>query len=48
MSTFAATVRVNNLLVKTQVVANSSYDAKILLAHQYGDQNIVAYPTKVN
>jgi hypothetical protein len=45
MHAYTATVKVNGLLIHTQVFANSSYDAKLLLSQQYGDSNIITYPT---
>ena len=44
VSTFTATVRVAEMLVVTQVQAQTAYHANLLLQAQYGARSVVTYP----
>jgi hypothetical protein len=50
MNTYEAMVRIqsNNMVVRTQVQANSNQDALWLLEGQYGAGNVVTLPTQVS
>jgi hypothetical protein len=43
MNTYQANVRINNTVVQTRVQAASEYQAKLLLASQYGASNIIGF-----
>jgi hypothetical protein len=44
MNTYTATVRIEQMLVVTQVQAQTSYHANLLLQAQYGANSVVVYP----
>ena len=51
MQTYQATVKVRNqfgcmTMVQTRVIAQSPYHANTLLVAQYGQGNVVIYPTQ--
>lgn len=46
MTRFIADVKVGNLLIKTQVFAEDSYKAKLLLEKQYGMGNVMGMPQR--
>jgi hypothetical protein len=46
MTNFIADVKVGNMLIKTQVFAEDSYKAKLLLERQYGVGNVIGMPQR--
>lgn len=46
MKIFIADVKVGNMLIRTQVFAEDSYKAKLLLEKQYGLGNVMGMPQK--
>ncbi len=46
MKIFMADVKVGNMLIRTQVFAEDSYKAKLLLEKQYGIGNVMGTPQR--
>ncbi len=46
MKIYIADVKVGNMLIKTQVFAEDSYKAKLLLEKQYGIGNVMGTPQR--
>ena len=48
MHTFLATIRVGCTVIRTQVVADNSNNARLLLEKQYGKDSVVGFLQQVN